>query len=104
MQGATFSVTADGEEESRIGTTNNSGNIEIENLYVDKTYTLKEIRTPGSYETLGGNIRFKVSVADDKLVLNILEGEGLLKEYNVEQATGDTRGTINFKIENTPKL
>ena len=103
VQGATFSVTADGEEESRIGTTNNSGNIEIENLYVDKTYTLKEIRTPGSYETLGGNIRFKVSVADDKLVLNILEGENLLKEYNVEQASGDTRGTINLKIENTPK-
>ena len=103
VQGATFSVTADGEEGSRIGTTNNSGNVTIETLYVDKTYTLKEIRTPGSYETLGGIIRLRVSVADDKLVLNILEGENLLKEYNVEQATGDTRGNINLKIENTSK-
>ena len=60
VQGATFSVTADGETESRTGTTNNSGTFTIENLLVDKTYTLKEIRTPGSYETNNMEVNLKL--------------------------------------------
>ena len=103
VQGATFSVTADGENETRTGTTNNSGTFTIENLYVDKTYTLKEIRTPGSYETNDMEVKFKVVVQDDQLALQILSGEDSLKTYNITQATSDERGIINFKVENTPK-
>ena len=103
VQGATFSLVSEDGEESRLSTTNNSGNFTIENLYVDKTYTLKEIRTPSSYEALGGEVQFKVVVQDDQLALQILSGENILKEYNVTQATEGTRGEVNFSIENTPK-
>ena len=103
VQGATFSVVSEDGEETRIGTTNNSGTFTIENLYVDKTYTLKEIRTPGSYESLDGEVQFKVVVEGDQLVLQILSGENILESHSIIQATTEARGQINFKIENTPK-
>ena len=103
VQGATFSITAEGEDETKLGTTNNSGTFTIQNLFVDKTYILKEIRTPGSYEKNETEVKFKVTVQDDKLVLQILEGQDSLKEYNITQATTDSRGILNFKVENTPK-
>ena len=103
VQGATFSVVSEDGEETRIGTTNNSGTFTIENLYVDKTYTLKEIRTPGSYESLDGEVQFKVVVEGDQLVLQILSGENILESHSIIQATTEARGQVNFKIENTPK-
>ena len=103
VQGATFSVTADGETESRTGTTNNSGTFTIENLLVDKTYTLKEIRTPGSYETNNMEVKFKVVVQDNQLVIQFLSGQDSIKGYNITQATTDERGILNLKVENTPK-
>ena len=103
VQGATFSVVSEDGEETRIGTTNNSGTFTIENLYVDKTYTLKEIRTPGSYESLDGEVQFKVVVEGDQLVLQILSGENILESHSIIQATTEDRGQVNFKIENTPK-
>ena len=42
-------------------------------------------------------------IQDDKLVLQILEGQDSLKEYSITQATTDSRGILNFKVENTPK-
>ena len=104
VQGATFSVTEEGENETKIGTTNNSGTFTIENLYVDKVYTLKEIRTPGSYEANDAEVKFKVVVDEDNnLKLEFISGEENLKNYGITQATTDTRGVINFKVENTPK-
>ena len=104
VQGATFNVTEDGESESKIGVTNDNGIFTIENLYVDKIYTLKEIRTPGSYEKNEMEVRFKAVVEENgDLNLQIISGEGNIKEYNITQATKGTNGTINFKVENTPK-
>ena len=104
VQGATFNVTEDGESESKIGVTNDNGTFTIENLYVDKIYTLKEIRTPGSYEKNEMEVRFKAVVEENgDLNLQIISGEGNIKEYNITQATKGTNGTINFKVENTPK-
>ena len=103
VQGATFSITPEGEDDTKLGTTNNSGTFTIQNLFVDKTYILKEIRTPGSYEKNETEVKFKVTVQDDKLVLQILEGQDSLKEYSITQATTDSRGILNFKVENTPK-
>ena len=104
VQGATFNVTEDGQDESKIGITNEEGTFTIENLYVDKIYTLKEIRTPGSYEKNEMEVRFKAVVEENgDLNLQIISGEGNIKDYNITQATKDTNGTISFKIENTPK-
>ena len=33
VQGATFSITAEGEDETKLGTTNNSGTFTIQNLF-----------------------------------------------------------------------
>lgn len=103
VQGATFTIQEEGEEESRMGTSDRTGNIRIENLFVDKTYTLKEIRTPGSYEKNSMEVKFKVVVENDQLVLNILSGEEQLKASSITQASDTLKGIVNFKVENTPK-
>ena len=103
VQGATFTVTADGESTSKIGTTDNNGKFTLENLYVDKVYTLKEIRTPGAYEKNEMEVKFTVNVQGDALVLNIISGNENLLSSSVTQATDDSRGIANFAVENTPK-
>ena len=103
VQGATFTVTADGESTSKIGTTDNNGRFTLENLYVDKVYTLKEIRTPGAYEKNEMEVKFTVNVQNDALVLNIISGNENLLSSSVTQATDDSRGVANFAVENTPK-
>ena len=103
VQGATFTVTADGESTSKIGTTDNNGKFTLENLYVDKVYTLKEIRTPGAYDKNEMEVKFTVNVQGDALVLNIISGNENLLSSSVTQATDDSRGIANFAVENTPK-
>lgn len=103
VQGARFSVTADGENTSRIVVTKQDGSIEIENLYVEKTYTLKEIRIPSAYEKKNIETKFKVVVQDDELVLQIISGGENLKSSSIVQATTEERGQINFEIENKAK-
>ena len=104
VKNATFTVTADGETTSKIGTTNDSGKISIEDLYVDKVYTLREIRTPGSYEENNLEVKFKAVVEDNNdISIQFISGEDELKTYNISQATEDTRGKITLTVENTPK-
>lgn len=103
VQGAIFTITEEGSQESKMGTTSDNGSLTIENLYVDKTYLLKEIRTPSAYEKQEREVKFKVTVQNDQLALNLLEGESNLLTSSLEQATSEKRGTLHFAVENTPK-
>ncbi len=105
VQGATFAVLEDGQTEGKIGTTNENGTFTIENLYVDKTYTLKEIRTPSAYEKNTMEYKFKVTVNEDSGDLEIqdISGQDKLKSKSITQAEETNRGVLNVEVENTPK-
>ncbi len=103
VQGSIFAIMEEGEEQGKIGTTNAKGIITIEDLYVDRTYVLKEIRTPSSYEKNTMEYRFKVKVSEDEQKLELEEISGHVLETNFIQASESDRGILNIKVENTPK-
>ena len=61
----------------------------------DKEVAKKGVNLKKIYENIEGDIQFKVSVENNELVLNILQGGELLKSYNIEQATKDLVNLAN---------
>ena len=84
IKGATYRISKlddDGNiEESNTAITNNNGLLEMANLYVEKTYEIKEIQTPVDYELNEDVI---------KIVAHINRENGLL---TIEKMEGTTRG------------
>jgi len=63
--GAAYSATAEGETSSIIAITNSNGLAVLKNLYIDTTYTLKEISAPADYELNPNPVQFKVTENSD---------------------------------------
>ena len=87
VQGATYSVQEiitedDGTEttgDSKTGLTDTNGMLTITNLYAEKLYELKEIKTPNDYELNSNVIRF-IGHVDDEGILTIEKKEGETKQ------------------------
>lgn len=58
LQGITFAVTEDGADTSSIKVTDKDGKIVITGLYVERYYTIKEIKTTDDYVLNGEEIKF----------------------------------------------
>ena len=101
IQGASFSVQEEGEESSRIIASDVQGKINIQDLYVGKVYTVKEIKAPSDYVLNGETIKFTTTVDDNgELQVEKLEGNSNL---NVEQATEVEPAKVSFTVTNEPK-
>ena len=101
IQGASFSVQEEGEESSRIIASDAQGKINIQDLYVGKVYTVKEIKAPSDYVLNGETIKFTTTVDDNgDLQVEKLEGNSNL---NVEQATEEEPAKVSFTVTNEPK-
>ena len=78
VPGATYSIQEvitndDGTEsygEAKTGVTNSEGKLTIRNLYAEKTYELKEIKTPDNYELNSNVIRF-IGHVDEQGILTV---------------------------------
>ncbi len=113
VQGAVFAITEVAEEarngentkEGKIGTTNEKGTFTIQDLYVDKTYVLKEIRTPSSYEKNSMEYKFKVTVSEDNdnLELEEISNEGNIESPTITQPNDGQRGVLNVTVTNIAK-
>ena len=66
---ATYSVNEvisdEVQENGRTGVTNAQGKLTITNLYAEKTYEIKEIKSPENYELNAETIRFTTNVDDE---------------------------------------
>jgi hypothetical protein len=99
VKGATYKIT-DGTE-TRTGITNDSGNLTISGLYVDKEYTLSEIQTPDSYVLNEDEVKFKLTIDDEgNPVINIISGN-LRNEATVTNDNGNY--TLNLVVEDVAK-
>ena len=58
LQGITFAITEDGEESSTIKTTDANGKLLVTGLYVERYYTIKEIKATDDYVLNPEEIRF----------------------------------------------
>ena len=101
IQGASFSVQEEGAESSRIITSDAQGKINIQDLYVGKVYTVKELRAPSDYVLNGETIKFTTTVDDNgDLQVQQLEGNSNL---SVVQATEEEPAKVSFTVTNEPK-
>ncbi|MCI8654957.1 MAG: hypothetical protein HFJ48_03665 [Clostridia bacterium] len=111
LPGITFTVTEEGAETKNIKVTNEEGKFAIAGLYVEKTYTIKEIRTTSDYVLNPEEITF-YTYTDDSGTLHIKyknkdgsETEtkpNTIKEVNVTKQEGeDTK--VQISIENQVK-
>ena len=108
VPGATYSITEiitneEGEEErgeSKTGVTNAEGKIEIINLYAEKEYEIKEIKTPDDYELNSEVIRF-IGNVDENGVLTIEKKEGTTRDdITVTKEEGEEyQVTVNVEDE-----
>ena len=103
IKGATFSVIEEGESnKSKIVTTNISGQISILDLYVDKVYTIKEIKSPYDYVLNPQEIKFKATVNEETGELEVTKLSGETKDEVTVQDREHGK-TVVVNIENEPK-
>ena len=72
--GATYSIIEDGQAEGKTRVTCVDGKLVLNNLYVDRTYVIKEIKSPASYELSSGEIKFKTSEENGELKATVIDG------------------------------
>ena len=79
IPGATYSITDEETGESKTAVTTANGTLTINNLYAEKVYLIKEIKTPSDYELNSDVIRF-IGHVDNEGNLTIEKTSGTTKE------------------------
>ena len=97
VKNATYTVTEEGKENSRIATTNSEGKLKIEDLYAERTYVIQEIKSPEGYKLNDNKIKIYTKVNDEgKLEVQKLEGE------TKEDIIIDENNTVKISVEDEP--
>ncbi len=102
VPGATYSITDEATGETKTAVTNAQGMLTINNLYVEKTYLIKEIKTPSDYELNSDVIRF-IGHVDEDGNLSIDKTQGTTKEdMSVVKNEGEDY-KVTVKVEDEVK-
>ena len=98
VDGATYKVT-DGTNVKTAVT--NNGVALFKDLYIDKTYTLKELLSPSSYELNSDEVVFTVTVdTSGDPVFNLTSGT---LKGGASFTTNESKPVLNLAVEDTPK-
>ena len=129
VPGATYKIaekTENGEENSKLVTTNSEGKLLVNGLFVGKKYILKEVKPAENYtlnndeiefevvENEDGTLKINVLSEDNFLETPIIEGETLkaivedepkykLVITKTDEKTGDALANVRFKLEEKNK-
>ena len=101
ISGATYSVQEEGTDETKTKVTDTNGSLVLDGLYVDRTYILKEIKSPEEYELNTEEIRFVVNEDNGKLVVNVINGT--TREVNVIEPQEGQDYRVQIKVEDEVK-
>ena len=101
VSGATYAVYEAGNEETRTRVTGIDGKLKLTGLYIDKTYVVKEIKSPTDYELNEEVVKFTTSESDGKL--NVIKNEGTVKNIQAVQASGDEGYKVQIEVEDEAK-
>ena len=96
VEGATYKITEEGQNTSKIARTNAQGKLTIKDLYVERTYEIEEIRSPEGYALNENKIKFKTTVDESgNIQVEKLEGE-TKTDFTVNNQT------ISVTVEDEP--
>ena len=102
VSGATYAVYEDGNEEARTRVTGVDGKLTLTGLYVDKTYVVKEVKSPDDYELNEEVVKFTTSESDGKL--NVTKNEGTVKNIQAVQPTSTEGYMVQLEVEDEVKV
>ena len=102
VSGATYAIYEDGNEEARTRVTGIDGKLILTGLYVDKTYVVKEIKSPDDYELNEEVVKFTTSESDGKL--NVTKNEGTVKNIQAVQPTATEGYKVQLEVEDEVKV
>ena len=102
VSGATYAVYEDGNEEARTRVTGVDGKLTLTGLYVDKTYVVKEVKSPDDYELNAEVVKFTTSESDGKL--NVTKNEGTVKNIQAVQPTATEGYKVQLEVEDEVKV
>ena len=97
ISGATYAIYEEGNEEAKTKVTNTDGKLKLTGLYVDKTYVVKEVKSPNDYDLNEEVVKFTTSESDGKL--SVTKNEGTVKNINLIQATDNNEYTVQIEVE-----
>lgn len=104
IKGATFKLTTedvDGNPIVRLLSTDNAGQLQFDELYIERDYILEEVSVPDNYALSSNQIKFRLDIENNTPVFNVLEGNFKSNPEIVMDENGDY--IVQTKIENTPK-
>ena len=102
VSGATYAIYEEGNDEAKTRVTGENGKLILTGLYVDRTYIVKEIKSPSDYELNEEVVKFATSENDGKLALT--KNEGTVKNIQVIQADENTGYKIRIDVEDEAKV
>ena len=102
VSGATYSVIDEETGESKTAVTNDQGMLTISNLYVEKAYIIKEIKSPRDYELNQDSIRF-IGRVDKNGNLTIEKTSGNTKEDMQATKIEGEDYKVTVKVEDEAK-
>ena len=102
LKGAVYQLTDVITGERRILKTDEVGKLTFKDLYIERTYKLKEIKAPSEYEKEESEITFYGTATDDgKIVVEVLDGNVRDKETNNLTEVFTLEDEPNYNIELT---
>ena len=101
VAGATYSITEEGKEETKTRVTAENGSFTLRDLYVDKTYIIKEIKSPIDYELNTEEIKFRTWEENEELKTQIISGTA--KSAQVLQSQGEEQAKVQIQVEDEVK-
>ena len=101
VSGATYAVYEDGKEDAKTRVTGVDGKLTLTGLYVDRTYVIKEIKSPNDYELNEEVVKFTTSESNGNLV--VTKNSGTVKNIKAIQPSGDNGYIVQIEVEDEVK-
>ena len=101
VSGATYAVYEDGKEDAKTRVTGVDGKLTLTGLYVDRTYVIKEIKSPNDYELNEEVVKFTTSESNGNLV--VTKNSGTVKSIKAIQPSGDNGYIVQVEVEDEVK-
>lgn len=103
IEGITYNIHGifDNEEKNIIRRTNASGELKLDNIYLDKIYTIKELYSVDGYDLSEGELQFKATQnsQNGEISLEVLNNGAGYKNCSINQENE----TVNFNVEDDIK-
>ncbi len=101
VPGATYYICEEGAKEGKTRVTDAQGKLTIPGLYAERTYIIREIKSPTEYELNAGEIKFKTKEENGKLILEDITGTR--KEIEIINSDGENDYTVHVEVEDEAK-